>query len=127
VIDSILIPETTDSPLVEFDTQNSTLLIKGKSLLENTYDFYGPVLSSVNKFVNQTGKSLKVDVCFDYLNSSTSRYFMELLMILENSDGDHIINWLYEDGDDVIEEKGEQFKSLVELDFIMTILQLRRA
>ncbi len=48
-------------------------------------------------------------------------------MILENSDGDHEIKWFYEDGDDVIEEKGEQFKSLVELDFMITLLELKRA
>ncbi len=123
----IIIEQSSDSPFVEFNPNKGTLSIHGKSLLENTYDFYGPVLEAVKGFVNDEFSPLTVDVRFDYLNSSTSRYFMELLMILENSDADHEIKWYYEEGDDVIEEKGEQFKSLAELEFVISVLDLKRA
>lgn len=123
----ILVKETVDSPLVEFDPENGKLHIKGKSLLENTYEFYAPLLEAVNRFVNSETTPLKVKIQYDYLNSSTSRYFMELLMILENSDAEHEIMWYYEYGDDVIEEKGYQFKSLVEINFYISMFDLNRA
>jgi hypothetical protein len=59
--------------------------------------------------------ALKINL--DYFNSSSGRYILELLACLEEKKELVRIVWLCEKEDELMIEKGEEFKSLVDLPF----------
>ena len=120
----IIIPQTLAAPHIVFKPEKGHLLIQGKSLLEDPYAFYTPIIQALREHVSSPNTPLFVEINFVYLNSSSSRCFMEILTILENSDAPNKLVWYFENGDDIMEEKGEQFQSMVEMNFEIKELQL---
>jgi hypothetical protein len=54
----------------------------------------------------------------EYLNSGTSKYMLKILKLIKDIDDkgyDLKINWIYEEGDDDIMERGEYYASILDL------------
>ena len=125
--DITILKASDESPFVEFNPNSGELKIQGKSLLEDTFKFYSPIMEMLVDHLNTTNIPLKVSVMFDYLNSSTSRYFMEILLLLEKSSLENSVSWYHEADDDIILEKGKQFKSICSVDFHVKCMNVLRA
>ncbi len=56
----------------------------------------------------------------EYFNSSSARQIMEIIMLLEKiQKGGKIVkvSWLYEEGDEMSKERGDEIKLVSKLDF----------
>lgn len=115
------ISQTEDTPEVHFNIETGIFRIIGRSLPENAYNFYQPILSFTSSYLSNHGKTpVALEFKMDYFNSSSGRFIFELLTMIEESKygkTDFKITWLVESDDELMIEKGEELQSLLDLSF----------
>lgn len=114
-MEKILIEPTKYSPKVELNPEGF-IHIGGRSIVEDPFAFYGPILSWVK---NVSSSTLKVEIKLEYLNTSSSKVLYQLLTtIKENYNHTNVsISWFYEEDDEDTFELGKEFESQLELPF----------
>lgn len=112
----VKINATDDSPEVLFDAVAGIFLLKGRSLPEDAYAFYRPLILWVEAYSRQANKSSELRIQLDYFNSSSVKQLLDLLLAFElilDSGNASKVTWLYEKGDELMEIKGMEFKSMM--------------
>jgi len=116
------IKSTRDTPFVLFDPENNVFEINGNSLPENTNHFFDPILAWIDNYIKTPNKTTHLICDFEYFNSSSAKMiyniFLELEKINESKNKIHV-TWYYEIGDDLIEEKGLEYKSILNIPFVL--------
>jgi len=111
---------TRDTAYILFDKENNLFEIKGNSLPENTNKFFEPIFDWIEHYLQDpnTDTNLKCDL--EYFNSSSAKMiyqiFIEFEKILEHGN-DVSISWYFESGDALIEEKGMEYKTILNIPF----------
>jgi hypothetical protein len=113
------IEKTDETPEVRLQLDAGPSLISGRSLPENAYEFYEPVINWIKSYSESSNAPFNLQLRFDYFNSSSGRYIFEILHILEQSryKANFKITWIAEKEDDLMIEKGEELRSLSDLEF----------
>jgi len=109
---------TQKTPYVLLDPAGR-IKLKGRSIPEDVGIFYDDILAWFQDYAENPSPLTEVDVEMEYLNSGTSKYilrFLKLLKEVEDKGNKLRINWIYEEGDDDILERGEYYSSILELD-----------
>ncbi len=116
---TIHIKATEETPEVFLNTNGDECRILGKSLPENAFDFYEPILQWIRLYCDKVEKPLKLHLQFDYFNSSSGRYLFELLHTLEQSKfkENYRIVWITDKDDELMFEKGLEYKNLCDIAF----------
>lgn len=112
-LESLHLEATNETPEVQLDVEG-VCYIKGRSLPENAYEFYEPILNWIKTMVNSNVKSFSLEVQLEYFNSSSGRFIYEIIHYLDvspNKNGYSIV-WRYEVGDDLMLERGQAFEAL---------------
>lgn len=120
--ESLRIEATEDTPLIDFDTSTGVFKITGRALPEDAHEFFKPIEEWVQEYAESPCETTTVEMRIDYFNSAATRYIFNLLMCFEDivdDGGDAKIVWYYKEGDDMIESKGEEFESILEIPFEM--------
>jgi hypothetical protein len=108
---SLAISSTDTTPAVEYNEAAGVLRFSGESYPENVSAFYEPVLDWVREKL-ATRVSLKVELAFGYLNTSSTKAVLDLLLLLEDyhRDGGVVsVEWHYNPALEVMQEAGEEF------------------
>ncbi|MDF1570035.1 MAG: DUF1987 domain-containing protein [Bacteroidales bacterium] len=108
---------TSKTPYVLLDP-NGTIKFRGRSIPEDVTLFYDEILDWVRIYSNAASPVTEVDVEMEYLNSGTSKYMLKILKVIKDIElkGHELkINWIYEEGDDDIRERGEYYASILDL------------
>ena len=113
------ISATKNSPSVSFDTKTGVLNIAGRSLIDNTNDFYKPIIDKITEYTGQPQKETIVNIRIDYFNTTSSKYMYDLLCKLETISKitDISINWYYEKDDEDIRDLGQHLQNLLDVPF----------
>jgi len=101
------------TPQVIFDNEG-ILYIGGRSVHEHPQEFYNEIIEIISK----TKKGNKLDVTFDfeYFNTGAAKMLLKLMSEIEKMKGK--ITWMFEYGDDDMEEAGEDYDSMMkDIDF----------
>ena len=104
---------TKYTPEIDLDPEKGIIEIRGKSYPENTFEFYEPVMNWLEEYFENPKEPTIVNLEIIYFNSSSSKWFFDLFDFLEEqAQNGHkiIINWIYDEENDVAEEAGEDFK-----------------
>lgn len=112
--------ETRDKPYIILDQKNSRFEIKGNSLPEDTTLFYTPVIEWIIEYAKNPNKKTHFICDLEYFNSSSAKMLYELFIELEkiNETGNQVkVTWYYDSDDNMIEEKGIEFQSILEIPF----------
>ena len=120
MLDSFILQETEDQPWVKLDQENNDFEIGGKSLPENSSAFYSPILEWISEYVKNPNESTHFVCKIEYFNSSSARKFYEIFTELGKikQTGNEIkVSWHYETGDRLMQNKGNEFKSILEIPF----------
>ena len=124
--ESLRIEATEDTPLIDFDTSTGVFKVTGRALPEDAHDFFKPIEDWLQSYVESPLGETIVEMRIDYFNSAATRYIFNLLMcfedIVDDEKGAVKIVWYYKEGDDMIESKGEEMSSILELPFEMKTL-----
>ncbi|HUW04815.1 MAG TPA: DUF1987 domain-containing protein [Williamwhitmania sp.] len=112
--------ETPDSLEVTLDKEKSRFEFYGKSLPENSNEFFNPILEWFKEYIQEPNKETVVTFKLDYFNTSSSKKLLELFFLLQELHRQKrsvIINWYYQKEDDDMKESGEAFAEMVVIPF----------
>ena len=116
-MDKLEFQPTQKTPYVLLDPSGK-IRFKGRSIPEDVSLFYEDILDWIIAYASAPPSQTVVDIEMEYLNSGTSKYMLKILKIIkdiENNGSELKINWIYEEGDDDILERGEYYASILDL------------
>lgn len=109
-MENLKIVATKYTSEIDFNADENTIKIIGKSTPENTFEFFEPVKEWLNKYFEEN-RNCVVTFNIPYFNSSSSRSIYDIFDIFSDADGSTItINWEYDENNENGEESGEEFK-----------------
>ena len=121
-MEALVIEGTQKTPVVEFDPQKGVLEIKGRSIPENSIEFYKPLVDWLEEYSDTASTKTIVNVHLEYFNTSSSKCILDVFKKLESihkSNNEVIINWYYEEDDEDMLEAGEDYESIIRVPFKM--------
>jgi hypothetical protein len=122
-MESISIEGSPKTPTVKFDADKGVVEIKGRSIPENSIEFYKPLIDWLDDYAKDPQKHTDVNVQLEYFNTSSSKCILDIFKKLEaihkSQKNDVIINWYYEEDDEDMLEAGEDYESIIRVPFKM--------
>ncbi len=121
-MESLIIEGSTKTPDVNFDIENGALEIKGRSIPENSIEFYKPLVDWLEEYAQDPKSKTIVNVHLEYFNTSSSKCILDVFKKLEaihKNKYDVQINWYYEEDDEDMLEAGEDYESIIRVPFKM--------
>lgn len=107
---------TEDTPKIILDKTNKIFEISGRSLPEDSAQFYQQVLDWLTEYGKDPLTETIFDFKLEYFNTASSKLILDVLTALEDIKNTKI-KWYYYEDDEDMEEAGEEFSELVELEF----------
>jgi len=107
---------TADTPKIILDKGRNIFEISGRSLPEDSAEFYKPVLDWIARYATQPNPTTDFAFKLEYFNTSSSKLILDILSALEHIKGMRI-EWCYPEDDEDMEEAGKEFSELVEIPF----------
>jgi hypothetical protein len=116
------------TPTVEMNAESGVIEIKGRSIPENSIDFYRPVVDWLDKYSENPANETVVNIQLEYFNTSSSKCILDVFKKLEtvykkNGEKGVVINWYYEEDDEDMLEAGEDYQSILKIPFKMIELE----
>jgi hypothetical protein len=102
--------------------EEGRIFIMGRSIPENPADFYKPVKEWIAKYVEDYGDRSKIELGFEYINTSSIKWIFAILRQLseiKEIGTNANVTWYYEHGDEDMCELGFILRSLVDCPFIV--------
>ena len=123
-METLTIAGTPKTPTVEMNVDSGVIEIKGRSIPENSIDFYRPIVEWLDKYADTPASETKVNIQLEYFNTSSSKCILDVFKKLEqvfkkNGDKGVVINWYYEEDDEDMLEAGEDYQSILKIPFKM--------
>lgn len=121
-METLNIEGTSKTPSITFDASKGLLEIKGRSIPENSIEFYKPLIEWLDKYAQGTPSPTVVKVQLEYFNTSSSKCILDVfkkLEVINKAGNDVTINWYYEEDDEDMLEAGEDYESIIKVPFKM--------
>lgn len=115
-MDTLHLEGTEDTPRIILDKKNRIMEISGRSLPEDSTDFYKPVLDWIENYANDPDPDPRFVFKLEYFNTASSKLILDVLYALEDIKGIRI-HWYFHEEDEDMEEAGQEFSELVEIPF----------
>jgi hypothetical protein len=125
-MDPIKIEGTPKTPTVEFDAVSGKIEIKGRSIPENSIEFYKPLVDWLDQYAENPSVKTEVNIQLEYFNTSSSKCILDVfkkLEVVHKANKDVIINWYYEEDDEDMLEAGEDYQSILKIPFKMVEIE----
>jgi SiaC family regulatory phosphoprotein len=123
-MEKLIIEPGIKTPHINFSPENGVLEIKGKSIPENSIEFYRPVYAWLDEYGRQPKNKTNIIIQLEYFNTSSSKCLLDIFRKLEplqkNSSSEVSVTWLYEEDDEDMMEAGEDYQSIVKLPFVIS-------
>jgi hypothetical protein len=128
--EKIVLEPTNYTPKIDLDPSKQKFEFSGVSRPEDTYEFYEPLLTWVENYVNEVlekyeqnkllNETFIIAFDFKYMNSSSSKYIFQIISNFKKLFNKRLnvnIFWYYDDLDDQILEDGEDFSEIINIPF----------
>jgi len=119
-MDKLLIEGSPKTPTIEFDANSGVLLLRGRSIPENSIEFFQPLNDWLDQYAGTPNEKTTVEVRLEYFNTSSSKCILDFFKKLEKVNGDTTsvhVNWYFETDDEDMEEAGEDYQAILSLPF----------
>jgi hypothetical protein len=121
-MEPILIEGTKKTPDISFNAETGILEIEGRSIPENSIEFYKPMVDWLDEYAKSPTDKTVVNIKLEYFNTSSSKCILDVFKKLEDiykAKKDVVINWHYEEDDEDMLEAGEDYQSILKIPFKM--------
>ncbi|MEN9998605.1 MAG: hypothetical protein RI922_1595 [Bacteroidota bacterium] len=119
-MEKLILEASAKTPEVVFDPVAGTLLLKGRSIPENSIEFYKPLNDWIDGYAANPGAQTVIEMKLEYFNTSSSKCILDLFKKLEKLNGTDVsVNWYFEEDDEDMEEAGEDYQAIIKLPFKM--------
>jgi hypothetical protein len=119
-MDILTIASTEQTPSIVLNPIESVYTISGRSLPEDSAEFYRPVIKWLEDFKLSSHASIDFVVKLDYFNTSSSKMILDILQKLKQiklAGKETKILWYFQEDDEDMQESGQEFAELVDVTF----------
>ncbi len=119
-MENLILEGSAKTPSVTFNSSEGKLELKGRSIPENSVEFYKPLNDWIDGYGGSPKAQTTVDIKLEYFNTSSSKCILDLFKKLEGIHGkgtEVSINWYFEEDDEDMEEAGEDYQAIISLPF----------
>lgn len=118
-MEKIILEATPTTPQIILDPAGR-FEFGGKSLPENSFEFYRPILEWLDEFTKSYKGDFPVSLSFklEYFNTSSTSHFLKVIKKIDSlfANGyDASVFWFHDPDDDDMREAGEDFRQLVRI------------
>lgn len=113
---SFYLEDTPDTPKVILDAKNGIFELSGRSLPEDGYSFYQPIIAWFKGYAQHPNQETQLHLKYEYFNSAYPTYNQEIIGILEQLPNAKII-WYYQEDDEEMKQAGEEFEEISNIIF----------
>ena len=118
-MDKLYLDGSAKTPTVNFDPADGLLELKGRSIPENSIEFYKPLFDWIDSYSDNPKADTTVNIVLEYFNTSSSKCILDFFKRLEslNKGGktNVTVNWHYEEDDEDMQEAGEDYQAIIDL------------
>lgn len=123
-MNELILNGSKQTPYVNFNAQTGKLELSGRSIPENSFEFYNPLLEWLTEYSSVAMPQTDIRVYLEYFNTSSSKYILEVLKRLKDVnelEGKKVsVEWCYDADDDEMLETGEDYEDVTGLHFNYT-------
>ncbi len=119
---NIILEGSPKTPMVHFDGTSGQLELRGRSIPENSIEFYKPLIDWIDQYARDPRPSTQLRVQLEYFNTSSSKCILDLFKKLESvrkSGNEVVVLWHYEVDDEDMLEAGEDYQAIINIPFKM--------
>lgn len=119
-MEKLIKDSSAKTPLIQFDAEVGHMEIQGRSIPENSLDFYVPLKLWIDDYINHPRNKTVLEVKLEYFNTSSSKCILDIFRKLEQLTKQGLeveINWYYEADDEDMHEAGEDYQAIVKVPF----------
>lgn len=123
-MENFYLEETSKTPKLSFDQKTGKFLMSGRSIPENSIEFYRPLFEWLDDYVKNPSDKTVFDIKLEYFNTSSSKCLVEIFRRLERINNNSVvINWFYEEDDEDMQESGEDFREIIDIPIVMNVIE----
>jgi hypothetical protein len=103
-----------------FAIKNGTIRFSGKSIPEDAYTFYTPIVDAIIKYLENPETTTTLSFNLEYINSSSKKIITNILKLFEQAAEKGFqmeVEWNYETDDESILDLGQDLQSLIQIPF----------
>ncbi len=96
--------------------------IRGRSIPEDAFDFYNPVLHAVEEYFNTEEGTTELHFHLEYINSGSKKFITTILGAVNRyyqKGRNIVIRWYYDSDDESILELGNDLRVMIQIPFHM--------
>lgn len=108
---------TAKTPEVICTLAPFVISLAGRSIPENSIEFYRPMMEWVDEHGASVEGQLEIKIRLEYFNTSSSKCLMDLLKRIEKVVSKAEVHWYYEEEDEDMLEAGEDYNAIIDLPF----------
>ncbi len=120
-MNDLLVEGTPKTPHISFIAEKGALQISGRSIPENSIDFYQSVYNWLDEYSKQPSKATTIKIQLEYFNTSSSKCVLDVFRKLESlqksGKSEVSVMWMYEEEDEDMMEAGDDYSAIVSLPF----------
>jgi len=124
-MEPIIIEGTSKTPSVKFDSNDGIFEIKGRSIPENSVEFYKPIVDWLEAYKESPLQKTMVNIRLEYFNTSSSKCILDVfkkLEVIHKAKNEVEVLWHYEEDDEDMLEAGEDYESIIRVPFKMVVI-----
>ena len=116
-MDNYSLQPSPKTPLMQFNGEEGVFEISGRSIPENSIEFYKPLLNWVDDYVKHPSGKTTLSIKLEYFNTSSSKCLVELFRKLEEiiDKSEVKVQWYYEEEDEDMMESGQDFQHILKI------------
>ena len=116
-MESLYIEATEDTPKINLNGDTGIFLIADRSLPENAFEFYQPIIRWLNDYAENPQEETIVNFKLDYFTTSSAKQIIKIFLCLEetNNSSKVEVNWYYKKEDVDMYAIGLKYSKLVNI------------
>jgi len=121
-MEPIVIEGTPKTPTVRFDANEGVFMLEGRSIPENSVEFYKPLVDWLDNYKESPLEKTVVEVKLEYFNTSSSKCILDVFKkfeVIHKAKNAVEVKWYYEEDDEDMLEAGEDYESIIRIPFEM--------
>jgi len=125
-MENLTIEPSVKTPKVDFQTASGILEVEGRSIPENSTEFYRQIFEWLDAYIESPSGNTVFNFKLEYFNTSSSKCILDVLRKLEkiHKNGKSVVvKWFYEEDDEDMMEAGENYQRIVSVPIELELLE----
>jgi hypothetical protein len=120
---NLYIENSAKTPELSLDAASGVIKLIGRSIPENSIEFYTPVFSWIDDYALNPKPETVLHIQLEYFNTSSSKCVLDILKKLQSihqsGQSKAKVLWYYEEDDEDMLEAGEDYQAIIKVPFEM--------